>query len=372
MIDEKKNSYKNYSDGEFDYSQEHSESREANRERDREKNNDRSSDTKRKLGYDEPRDDSRENYRSDSREISRERPESRVTSRERDGRSNKGNSVDRGSGSDDLFEERPSRRTNSNTGKSRDLNRDSSDEEDRDRRRGSDDRSRRSRVSSRSPYRTEGERRRRMDLKLDKFDGKESLEVFLLQFDNCSEHNEWDESEKLSQLKGALKESAAQVMMGNQEEEWTYKDLRKELQKCFGLEGHKSQYRNQLKIRRRQKGESLRALYQDVSHLLLLAHPGRKNETRDDISVDAFIDALNDFELERSVRDRFPEDLASAFQIALDLEANRKCLHLGEERRDRGKHYRTDVEARAVSQEVNVLERMEAMERRLAENQAEN
>ena len=364
VIDEKKNSYKNYSDGEFNYSQEHSESREANRERDREKNSDRSGDTKRKLGYDESRANSHENYRSDGREISRERPESRVTSREREGSSNKGNSSDQSSRTDDSFEGRPSRRTNS----SRDLNRDLSDEEDRDRR-GQDDRSRRSSFPSRSPYRTEGEKRRRADLKLDKFDGRGPLEVFFYQFDNCSEHNEWDESEKLSQLKGALKDAAAQIMMGDQGEGWTYEQLRGELQKCFGLEGHKSQYRNQLKIRRRQKGESLRALYQDVSHLLLLAHPGRKNETRDDISVDAFIDTLNDYELERSVKDRFPKDLAGAFQIALDLEANRKSLHHGEDRRDRGKNFRTDVEARAVSQDIDWRERVVALEN-LAENQA--
>ena len=72
VIDERKNSYKNYSDGEFDYSQELSESREANRERDRKKNIDRSSDTKKKLTYDEPRDDSRENHKSNNREISLE------------------------------------------------------------------------------------------------------------------------------------------------------------------------------------------------------------------------------------------------------------------------------------------------------------
>ena len=276
--------------------------------------------------------------------------------------SNKENSSDRSSRSDDSFKGRLSGRTNSKAGKSdRDSNRNPSGEEDGDRKKGSDDELRRSSSQSRNTYRPEAERRRRADLKLDKFDGRGPLEVFFYQFDNCSEHNEWDESEKLSQLKGALKDAAAQIMMGDQGEGWTYEQLRGELQKCFGLEGHKSQYRNQLKIRRRQKGESLRALYQDVSHLLLLAHPGRKNETRDDISVDAFIDTLNDYELERSVKDRFPKDLAGAFQIALDLEANRKSLHHGEDRRDRGKNFRTDVEARAVSQDVDWRERVVAL-----------
>ena len=197
---------------------------------------------------------------------------------------------------------------------------------------------------------------------MDKFDGKESLEVFLLQFDNCSEHNEWDESEKLSQLKGALKGGAAQIMMGNRGEVLTYSKLREELQKCFGLEGHLGQYWTQLKDRRRQKGESLRALYQDVSHLALLAFPGPQSELKDRLSVDAFVDSLNDYELKRSVKDRFPKDLANAFQIALDLEANRKSLHNEEERRDKGKHYRTDVEARVVTQDTDWKERVVALE----------
>ena len=161
-------------------------------------------------------------------------------------------------------------------------------------------------------------------------------------------------------------------MMGDHGGVLTYKKLRGELQKCFGLEGHVGQYWTQLKERRRQKGESLRALYQDISHLALLAFPGPQNELKDRLSVDAFVDSLNDYELKRSVKDRFPKDLASAFQIALDLEANRKSLHNEEERRDKGKHYRTDVEARVVSQEVNVLERMDAMERRLVENFSKN
>ena len=154
------------------------------------------------------------------------------------------------------------------------------------------------------------------------------------------------------------KGAAAQVMMGDRGEGLTYRRLREELQKCFGLEGHTGQFRNQLKMKRRQKGESLRTLYQDVSHLLLLAFPGPQSELRDHLSVEAFIDSLNDYELKRSVKDRFPKTLAGAFQIALDLEANRKSLHVGDERRDKGKHYRTDMEARAVSQDVDWKDRV--------------
>ena len=106
------------------------------------------------------------------------------------------------------LKKRPSRRSNGNTGKNgKDSSRNSSDEEDGDRRRGSDDRIRGpSNHSNRSTYRSGEMNRRKDSIKLEKFDGRESLEVFFLQFDNCSEHNGWDESEKLAQLKGALKD----------------------------------------------------------------------------------------------------------------------------------------------------------------------
>ncbi|MFI5223639.1 MAG: hypothetical protein ACHQX3_05230, partial [Nitrospirales bacterium] len=111
-------------------------------------------------------------------------------------------------------------------------------------------------------------------MKLDKYDGTTPLEVFMFQFDNCSSHNGWTEAEKLAQLKGALKGNAAQVLLGEQVATFGYHDLREELKKCFGQEGHTTHYRQLLKSRRRHTGESLRSLYQDIGKLLLLAYPG--------------------------------------------------------------------------------------------------
>src|SRR5206468_1990835 len=96
-----------------------------------------------------------------------------------------------------------------------------------------------------------------------------------------------------------------------------YNGLRAELQKCFGVEGHTAQYRTLLKVRRRQPRENLHTLYQDVCRLLMLAYPGPQTELRDQLAVEAFVDSLNDADLEVRVKDRFPSDLAEAFRIAL-------------------------------------------------------
>ena len=78
-----------------------------------------------------------------------------------------------------------------------------------------------------------------------------------------------------------------------------------------------------LKTRRRLAGESLRGLYQDICRIAMLAYPGPQSGLRDDLAVEAFINSLDDPELEVNVKDRFPRDLAEAFHTALRLEANR-------------------------------------------------
>ena len=204
-------------------------------------------------------------------------------------------------------------------------------------------------------------------LKLDKYDGTTPLEVFLYQFDNCADYNRWNTSEMLAQLKGALKGNAAQILLGGHGTSISYRSLRDELQKCFGVEGHTVRYRSLLKARRRQPNENLQSLYQDLCHLLMLAYPGPSCELKDQLAVEAFVDSLDDPDFEQRIKDRFPENLADAFKIALRLEANSTSGRRDTAvRRDRTKPYRTDVDARVVTQEeINVGARLGAIEQEL-------
>src|SRR3989442_8550318 len=227
----------------------------------------------------------------------------------------------------------------------------SSSDRNSDKRRGEHSNNRKQRNSE--DRHTEG----RYQLRPEKYDGTTPLEIFLLQFDNCVEYNGWSGKESLAQLKGALKGTAAQVLMGSQGVTMGYHVLREELQKCFGVEGHTAQFRTLLKTRRRQPGESLRTLYQDVCRLLMLAYPGPQNELRDLLAVEAFVDSLDDNELEISVKDKFPQTLAEAFQAALRLEANRPTARKSKNEEKTGRfggdsrlktRFRDDVETRRV------------------------
>ena len=207
---------------------------------------------------------------------------------------------------------------------------------------------------------------------LDKYDGTGSLEVFLRLFDNCSKYYHWSDREKLSQLIGALRGNAAQVLLGGEEVNYSYKSLREELQKCFGNTGQATQFRIMLRSRRRQANESLQSLYQDVCRLLTLAYPGPRTKLSDDLSVDAFTDSLNDPDLQQRVRDRFPSDLAEAYKIALSLEANTAYINRDHEaKRLPARHYRSDLNARAIQQDSSFDERLGMLEERMKSTSVE-
>ena len=71
---------------------------------------------------------------------------------------------------------------------------------------------------------------------------------------------------------------------------------------------------------------------------------------RDQLAVEAFVDSLNESELEIRVKDRFPKNLAEAFQVAIMLEANQIRSHKETEtKREKAKVYRPEIEARRVN-----------------------
>ena len=148
----------------------------------------------------------------------------------------------------------------------------------------------------------------------------------------------------------------------------SYRELWADLQQNFGTSGHEAQFESQLKVRRRQKGESLRSLYQDINRLTLQAYPDSKGKLREKLAVEAFIVGLNNSELALQVRNMSPVDLQGAYRMALMLESNRSLVERAEEPRDRKKETRFDVSARAASEEDgDLIQRVRRLEERCLE-----
>ena len=113
-----------------------------------------------------------------------------------------------------------------------------------------------------------------------------------------------------------------------------------------------SSYRAELSNRKRQKGESLRALSADIARLSALAYQGPRDPRCDELTTEHFIRSLDDPDLEMRVRECMrgePADLDTAFIHAQRLES----YHTNRER-DSGDHQvrgriRDNYQARAVN-----------------------
>lgn len=164
--------------------------------------------------------------------------------------------------------------------------------------------------------------RRTGHLKLRTYDGLTAWESFWAHFQNCAEYNKWNTVDKLAHLKAALTGPANQVLWDSVQEggDLSFKALVKLLQTRFGGKRLAEKHRADLRNRRRQPGESLVALYTDISGKLALAYPALPSAARDTMGVEDFIVALNDSEFELKVRERRPANLNEALTEASTIE----------------------------------------------------
>jgi len=155
-------------------------------------------------------------------------------------------------------------------------------------------------------------------MKPEKFNGHGSFESFIIQFENCSSHNRWNSSDKAAYLRWSLTGAAAQLLWGA--EGLSYEELLEKLKCRYSGKGMEEKFPNDLRCRRRNRGESLRELAQDIRRLMILAYPGEKSGLAEHIARDAFLAASNDPEFELKIREREPNDLDEALKLAQRFE----------------------------------------------------
>lgn len=158
-------------------------------------------------------------------------------------------------------------------------------------------------------------------MKPEKFNGHGSFESFLVQFNNCASYNKWTELDKLAHLRWALTGSATQLLWGS--ENLSYDELLEKLKSRFSGRGLEEKYQTELRCRRRNKGESLRELAQDIRRLMALAYPNEQSRLAEHLARDAFLNSLGDTELELKVREREAETLEEALRVAQRFEVFR-------------------------------------------------
>jgi len=115
--------------------------------------------------------------------------------------------------------------------------------------------------------------------------------------------------------------NAAHVLDGGFPNDASYADLVAKFERIFGAKDQAALYRTQLKSRRRSKSETIQSSYDDINRFVLLAHPGAPTAHRNDLAVDALIEALDNDYHDMRVKDKDPTDIESAMQAALLVEA---------------------------------------------------
>jgi len=165
-----------------------------------------------------------------------------------------------------------------------------------------------------------GGQRRKVLMKLETYDGSGSLETFLAKFSKLAEYMQWTDTDRYYHLCASLNGIAGQVLW-DAGPQATVTDVIGLLRTRFGNELQAERFKAELKVRRRRTGESLQQLYQDISKLVVLAHPNEGPALVNHVAKEAFVIALGDPTLQLKVIEREPKTVEDALNIAVKMEA---------------------------------------------------
>jgi len=172
-----------------------------------------------------------------------------------------------------------------------------------------------------SSDRDESGKRKGKNMQLPSYGGLTSLETFLAKFERISKYLKWKDEDRLNQLCAALDGPAGQVLWGLPDSA-TAESVIALLNTLFGNDLQTERFRAELRARRHGPGEPLQLLYNDVTRMVSLAHPGAVEDLTNYVAKEAFINALDDGWLKMRVMDRQPANIEQALGIAGRLEAN--------------------------------------------------
>lgn len=147
-------------------------------------------------------------------------------------------------------------------------------------------------------------------------------EAYQAQFELLARGQGWSAQEKALQLVASLRGPALEMLAHMTEgQRTTYTALAEALRRRFGSALQAEVYRERLKGRTRRPGESLPQLVQAVESLVRHAYPAATEEMVTTLSLDAFVDALEDQQVQIYVKQAHPADVQKALARAMEFEA---------------------------------------------------
>jgi hypothetical protein len=157
------------------------------------------------------------------------------------------------------------------------------------------------------------------------YDGKANWEDFHIQFEIIAEMNGWDYSRRAAELAASLRGPALKVLSSlNSPDRGDYETLTRALNSRFNSYGNEGEiHKANLRTRKRQQGESLAELAQEIRVLVRKAYPKATGEIYEELTIAAFTEALSDTDLEWTVVNSCPTTSEEALTVATRLEAFR-------------------------------------------------
>ena len=154
------------------------------------------------------------------------------------------------------------------------------------------------------------------------YDGRSPWDAYKTQFEMLADLNRWTDTEKATFLAINLKGAALSVL-GNlpQRSRSDYAALTAALDSRFGVAHQAELNRARLRSRKRQRGEGLPELAEDIERLARLAYPDADPSMLEVLGKDQFIDALLNDDSRLRIRQMRPTTLRAALEHALELES---------------------------------------------------
>ena len=177
----------------------------------------------------------------------------------------------------------------------------------------------RRRSSSRSHSRN---RRRRKEMEVRRFNGKDNVDEYLVQFEMAARYNGWEEHEMAAALLCALDGPARGVLSEfDDPQSARYSSIKRALKKRFNPADVEEIHEQALSQLRLQRGQNIRELAQEVGRLTRKAYPGLEPRQRERFAIKALLNAISDRETVFYIKDKNPRDMEEACSIFERYEA---------------------------------------------------
>ena len=174
----------------------------------------------------------------------------------------------------------------------------------------------------RSAHRKHRSTRRRRETEPRRYNGKEPIDEYMVQFELLSKRNGWAEKDKVSALLCALDGPARGMLL-----EWEnpssmdYADIKKALLKRFGTTEELDVHERALYQLQWNKGRSVQDLAQEIRKLARRAYPDIAAEGRERFCVKSFIRAIPDKKISYSIKEKGPKTLQQACDLYEHFDA---------------------------------------------------